>query len=148
MNSMSRIAMATLACLMMSSCGQGTAPANDSLPSPSTGVPLATQVPAQVGSEGSADVTFVVDPAVVHACDGKDRVVSNVTWRVDHPAVTTIRVEVDAGADSTRKVFTAGGATGAAETGDWVVAGVRFHLVDAASGNELAMREISSLPCN
>ena len=119
---------------------QKVQPPADSLPT-EPGVAAAPQaVPA--------DVVFTVEPGQVHMCDGRDRVASDVSWQVNVPDVTTVRIEVDTAADAVRKTFAAGGAGGSEKTGDWVVQGVRFHLVDAATGKELASHEVKGLPCN
>ena len=130
-------------------CSKNQPPA-DSLPNPAppaASAAPATGAPADQAPPANALADFSVEPGVVHACDGQDRVVSTVKWQVKDPSVATVRVEVDSTDDATRKTFTAGGATGEAQTGDWVGAGVRFHLVDAASGKELATHEVTSLPC-
>ena len=120
-------------------------PAGDSLPIQAD--TPADQQASDAGAAGNALADFSVEPADVHMCDGQDRIVSKVRWQVKDPGVTTVRIEVDGDANSERKVFAAGGAAGEAETGDWVVAGVRFHLVDAASGKELALHQVKGLPC-
>lgn len=124
-------------------CSRNTPPV-DSLPVPST---TGSPDPAGAAAPASSPVDFLVEPGVVHMCDGQDRVVSTVKWRVDDASVSTVRIEVDSTQDPERKTFAAGGATGEAKTGDWVVAGVRFHLVDAATGKDLAKHEVSGLPC-
>ena len=120
-------------------------PADDSLPVSADASVDAKAGGADAGQDALAD--FTVEPADVHMCDGQDRVVSTVRWQVKDPAVTTVRIEVDGDANAERKVFAAGGASGEAKTGDWVVAGVRFHLMDAASGKELGLHQVKGLPC-
>ena len=120
-------------------------PASDSLP-----ISADTPVDANPGEGAATDAMradFTVEPADVHMCDGQDRVVSTVKWQVKDPMVSTVRVEVDGDANAERKVFAAGGASGESKTGDWVVAGVRFHLVDAATGKELGLHVVKGLPC-
>lgn len=133
------IALAAL--LVLAGC-QKAAPPADSLPAPSQAGATEAAKPAANG------VVFTVVPGEVHMCDGRDRVVSEVSWQVADPAVTTVKVEVDTTTDPARKTFTAGGATGSEKTGDWVVQGVRFHLMDAATGKELASHQVAGLPCN
>lgn len=130
-------------------CSRNQPPA-DSLPNPAPAAASDASTAASAADKAppaNALADFSVEPGVVHACDGQDRVVSTVKWQVKDPAVATVKVEVDSTEDATRKTFTAGGATGEAQTGDWVGAGVRFHLIDAASGKELATHEVTSLPC-
>lgn len=125
-------------------CSQNQPPA-DALPIPG---PKPAN-PAAVAAEPVNPLAdFSVTPGVVFACDGRDRVTATVTWKVKDPSVATVKIEVDSTTDPLRKTFTAGGATGEAVTGDWVGAGVRFHLVDAAGGKELATYEVTSKPCD
>ena len=146
---------ALIVLMMVSAVGLGAGcsrnqPPADSLPNAAppaaSDAGTATQ-PAEKAAPVNALADFSVEPGVVHACDGQDRVVSTVKWQVKDPSVATVKVEVDSTDDPTRKTFTAGGATGEAQTGDWVGNGVRFHLIDAASGKELASHEVTSLPC-
>lgn len=134
------IALISAAVLALAGCQKASPPA-DSLPSPAPAV-VADAKPART------DVVFTVTPGQVHMCDGRDRVVSEISWQVTDPSVATVKVEIDTTTDPTRKTFAAGGATGAQKTGDWVVKGVRFHLIDAGSGTELASHEVIGLPCN
>ena len=128
-------------------CSRNEPPA-DALPVPG---PTGTEAVKAEGDPSAEPVNpladFTVDPGVVFACDGKDRVVATVKWQVKDPSVTTVRVEVDTAADPMRKTFSAGGAVGEAVTEDWVGEGVRFHLVDAATDKELASYEVTSKPC-
>lgn len=126
-------------------CSRNTPPV-DSLPLPAA---AESPVPTAAGTSSAVNspVDFVVEPGAVHMCDGQDRVVSTVKWRVNDAAVSAVRIEVDSIKTPKRKTFAAGGATGEAKTGKWVVAGVRFHLLDAATGKELANHEVSGLPC-
>lgn len=125
---------------------------------PADGLPISAQVATGTAAAPTATTTdvapavnslvdFTVEPGVVYACDGRDRVVATVNWQVKDPAVTTVKVEVDTADDPMRKTFTAGGAVGEAVTEKWVGAGTRFYLVDAAGGKELASYEVTSLPC-
>lgn len=141
MNNSKTSLLALAALLALAGC-QKAAPPADSLPAPS---PAGKTEAAKPAADG---VTFTVVPGQVHMCDGRDRVVSEVSWQVTDPAVTTVRVEIDTATDPARKTFTAGGATGSEKTGDWVVQGVRFHLMDAATGKQLASHQVAGLPCN
>lgn len=133
--------IASLLLLALAGCQKAKPPA-DSLPAP-------TQAPGAEAASAMADgVVFKVVPGEVHMCDGRDRVVSDVSWQVSDPAVSTVKVEIDTATDTKRKTFTAGGSVGSEKTGDWVVQGVRFHLMDGATGKELALHEVIGLPCN
>lgn len=132
-------------------CTQNTPPA-DSLPIPAPGAAKNAAAPGPGTTTPAPAVNpladFTVEPGVVYACDGRDLVVATVKWQVKDPAVATVKVEMDTAADPRRKTFAAGGATGEARTDKWVVAGVRFHLLDGATGKELATHEVTSLPCH
>lgn len=145
-NSLVLIAVISLAGL--SACTQN-APPTDSLPVPATAAVDNAVAPAPVETAPVVNplADFTVEPGVVYACDGRDRVVSTVKWQVKDPSVTTVKVQVDTAEEPERKTFTAGGATGEAVTGEWVGKGVRFHLVDAATDKQLASYEVTSLPC-
>lgn len=145
-NSLILYAVVSLAGL--SACTQNAPPA-DSLPVPATVVADNTRapVPAETAPEVNPLADFTVEPGVVYACEGRDRVEATVKWQVKDPAVSTVKVDVDSINDPERKTFAAGGAIGEKRTDDWVVAGVRFHLLDGASGKELATHEVTSLPC-
>ena len=121
-------------------CSKNTPP-DDLLPLPAP----ATTTVADLPKNELAD--FTVEPGQVFACDGRDRVISTVKWQVKDPSVATVKVEVDSAQESKRQTFAAGGNAGEARTGDWVVAGVRFHLIDGATDKELASYEVTSLPC-
>lgn len=152
MNSPRLAAFSLVALAMMSGCAK-TPPPADSLPVPATTTAApgdhagATATKPAVTATTNPLVQFSVDPGQVYACDGRDRTVSTVKWQVNDPAVATVRIEVDTAKEPARKTFTNGGNVGEARTGNWVGAGVRFHLVDAATGKELATHEVTSLPC-
>lgn len=142
-----RICAAAVAVLAgVSACSKIEPPA-DSLPMQSPGTAQSAAAPAGPVSANSPLADFSVDPGQVHACEGRDRVVSAVKWHVKDPAITEVHVDVDT-ATQPRTTFASGGGTGKDKTNDWVVAGVRFHLVDAKSGKELASYEVTSLPCD
>ena len=133
-----RVLPALAVLLVLGACRPIVPPA-DGLPIPRT--PGAAPAAAATGTQ------LIVEPAHVQSCAGRDRVVATVRWQVADPAVSTVRIEVDSTQEPQRKRFAEGGASGEARTGDWVVAGTRFHLVDAASGRELATHDVGSQPC-
>ena len=146
MNINAVIQAALFSMVMLAGCSKN-APPSDGLP-----VAAPTEVAATPSPPTASDVVadpladFTVDPGVVYSCDGRDRTESTVTWKVKDPSVT-VRIEGDSTSDPMRKTFTIGGASGEARTENWVGAGTRFHLVDGASGKELAGYEVTSLPC-
>lgn len=139
MHSIKNSLLALLVLTALAGC-QRAAPPADALPASSEAVEPVV--------ETTNGIVFRVAPGEVHMCDGRDRVASEVSWEVNDPSVTTVKVEIDTVADPTRKTFTAGGAAGSEKTGEWVVQGVRFHLIDGATGKELASHEVTGLPCN
>ena len=145
------ILWALLSMAALAACSNNQPPADGlSVPAaPAADAPAAdasaTSTPAPPVVNPLAD--FTVDPGVVYACEGRDRVVATVKWQVKDPAVLSVKVEVDSAADPARKTFASGGAIGEALTEEWVGAGVRFHLSDLTSGKELATYEVTSLPC-
>lgn len=125
-------------------CKQNNPPA-DALPMPAKPAAVA-DVPAVVESKSGA--TLSVEPGHVFACEGRDRTISTVKWEVTDPSVVgMVQVAVDSATDPERKSFAVGGATGEAVTGNWVGAGVRFHLVEMDTGRELATHVVTSSPC-
>lgn len=90
---------------------------------------------------------FSVVPGHVYACPGKDRTISKVSWKVKDPTVTTVDVLINSSNDESMKLFAQGGATGDAVTGNWVGAGVKFHLVDVRTKKVLATHEVMMMPC-
>lgn len=140
-----RICAAAVAVLAGVSACSKIAPPADSLPMQPAGTAQSAAAGPVPANNDLAD--FSVDPGRVYACAGRDRVVSTVKWHVKDPAVTDVHVDVDT-ATQPRTTFASGGGTGQDRTNDWVVAGVRFHLIDVKSGKELASYEVTSLPCN
>lgn len=135
--------------LLLSACngsGQGSdAPAVTARPDSAPVAAPAVIKPEAVVVNGPNSLQ--VAPGHVFACDGRDRTVSTITWSSTDPAVQGVTIKVQSQDDAEAKVFTQGGAKGSAETGDWVVAGVRIFMIDSDSGAELASTEISALPC-
>jgi hypothetical protein len=103
--------------------------------------------PAPPSSHETEFAVFAVEPGHVSACPGKDRTVSKVSWSVKDPNVVTVKVLLNSDEDKNFKLFTMGGATGSADTGEWVGSGVKFYLVDASTGKQLATHEVTMLPC-
>ena len=83
-------------------------------------------------------------PGRVGACPGAGRIQSKLAWKTQ---VASVKLEVTSGPNEPRRLFAAGAGVGAAETGDWVVEGTHFYLVDAASGGQLAMLRIDAVNC-
>lgn len=129
-------------------CSKPTAPA-DSLPVPAASSNPAPAVAASSVGKGSTELAdFTVDPGQVFGCDGRDRTTSKVKWSVKDGSVVTVKVLVSDKGASGSKVFTAGGNAGEEVTGNWVVAGTHFSLVDGKTGRELASYDVPGLPCH
>ena len=84
-------------------------------------------------------------PGQVGACLGVDRIQSLLAWQTK---VASVKLEVSNDAGDARRLFATGPGLGNASTGDWVVEGTRFFLMDAATGDQLATLRISSFDCS
>lgn len=149
-HSLASIALLTL---VLAACSQPSAPA-DSLPiqgagSASTPAHAAPVAKTSLGDGSTRMADFTVDPGQVFACEGRGRTTSTVKWAVKDPAVATVKILVSEKGSNERKTFAAGANVGEAVTGDWVVAGGRFFLVDGDGDRVLAQYEVpAALPCN
>ncbi len=139
--------------LVLAACSQPSAPA-DALPTQDQALaaaqaPAAPVMQASIGN-GSTDLAeFTIDPGQVFACDGRDRATSKIKWAVKDPAVTTVKILVSDKGSAERQTFAAGANAGEAVTGNWVVAGGTFFLMDGGSDRVLAQYEVpAALPCN
>jgi hypothetical protein len=126
----------------LSACAPNPPPV-DFLPMPAASAPGA----AADAELSNSVVYFTVNPGQVFACAGRDRVASVVKWKINDPSVTTVNVQVNSIENPERRPFATQGAIGEAHTDNWVMAGVRFYLVDADSGKDLATYKVTSQPC-
>ncbi len=142
------------AAAVLAGCGQAPPPhalPSDPPPDPADArapVPPPPPAPLPAGTAtGVAGARLQVAPGHVSHCAGGDRATAEVSWEA--PGKTSVRIEVGQAGDpaTARNVFAAGGQTGSSTTGEWVVDGLAFHLVDAASGSELASYRVTTLPC-
>lgn len=92
----------------------------------------------------TTQAAFSATPGYVGACFGVDRIQSTLTWQTK---AAHVKLEVSSDADSPRKLFATGLGSGTASTGDWVVEGTHFFLLDGATGDQLAMLRIGSVDC-
>jgi NADP-dependent 3-hydroxy acid dehydrogenase YdfG len=84
---------------------------------------------------------------VISSCDSNKLITSKVTWQVRDHSIDHVKVMVvDPGA-SEGKLFSEGGFTGEAETGEWVKLGMRFDLLRADSGAKLATYTVTQEAC-
>jgi hypothetical protein len=93
-----------------------------------------------------AGVVLSVVPGEVHACAGRDHVVSKIHWQVSRPGVASVQVYVSS-LSAGRKLFAEGAATGDAQTGDWMSARAVVELVDPRTNTVLASHTMGVLPC-
>lgn len=142
------------AAMVLAACGQAPPPhalPSDPPPDPADArapAPPPPPAPLPAGTAtGAAGARLQVAPGHVSRCPGGDRTTAEVSWNA--PGRTSVRIEVGQAGDpaDARNVFAAGGETGSSTTGDWMVDGLVFHLVDAASGRELASYRVTTLPC-
>ena len=106
------------------------------------------QQPADQEKSGSANrVTLSVVPGSISACKKDARIDPVVTWQTKDTSVKNIKVTVISPGSADEKLFATGGEGGSAKAGDWVVAGVTFHLYDADTGTALTSYTVSALPC-
>lgn len=137
----------SMACAL-AACDRNAPPA-DNLPSTTATAPQpapADGAPATT-PELADDVNFSVDPGVVYSCEGRDRATSMVKWNVTRAGINSVKVLVMGPEDTEKKTLALLGPVGEAATGNWVANGVRFELVNAETGDELANHTVTSLPC-
>lgn len=89
-----------------------------------------------------------VEPGNVQLCAYIVHIVAKVSWKVQDPTVSKVRVEVNQKGDAERKLFTVQGPQGEQMTGPWVTKGTQFHLMDDATNKELATFEVTNKRCN
>jgi hypothetical protein len=70
-----------------------------------------------------------------------------VSWQVRLPSVKQVKVMVSDPDATTARLFSESGDTGSADTGNWVAAGTRFDLLDAATGSKLTSYVVKSEAC-
>ncbi len=82
---------------------------------------------------------FRADPAVIRDCLGENGK-TTLYWKV--PGVRKVEIHVEAAEGN---LFTLSGPEGSKETGYWVKDGMKFVLLDADSGKELATINVKVL---
>lgn len=87
------------------------------------------------GGTPTADIPFVANPNPATVCDGKTRGKTELTW-ADVGAVE-IRLDAPDG-----KLFAMASGAGSKETGEWVMDGQKFLLVDTPTGQVLAESDV------
>ena len=99
------------------------------------------------GSAAMPGATLQVKPDVIPGCDPLAKIAAKIHWQVTDAAITRVTLEISEDPHSVRKLFAQGGANGEATTGNWVAQGMQFHLLDAATGKELATHVVIHHPC-
>lgn len=92
--------------------------------------------------------TLHVSPGAISTCDPASRMRSRVSWHVDASPHTHIKVMVADPGSSQYKLFASGGTQGSIVTGDWVMPGTSFTLIDARTGVQLASYNIVAAGCS
>jgi hypothetical protein len=98
---------------------------------------------------GSTGVELSVVPGYVGACNGWEMGTATIRWKVGSTQldITKLQVQVSSHTEPARKAFAGGTAVGEVTAGNWVRAGVTFHLVDLVAGRDLASYTVEALPC-
>jgi uncharacterized protein (TIGR03437 family) len=92
-----------------------------------------------VAGSGNSLVTFTANPSVIVTSSG----VGQTTLNWNAPGIQNVEIHVGA-ADGA--LFAAGGAQGSATTGNWVLDGMQFFLVDVSNGKTASnVNTLSSL---
>ena len=128
-----------LAVIGLAACTQSAPP--NPLPSDLEGAAVRLTKP-RVASTERGSLTAV--PGQVGACPGRERIRSKIAWRSD---AKFVKVEVSDREGGRRQVFATGHGVGESETGDWVGGNTHFFLVDAETGDDIAMLRIPLVPC-
>jgi hypothetical protein len=103
---------------------------------------IATEAPV-----ASGPYALRVKPGVVFHCSGRDRAVAQVSWSSADSALALVDIRVAGPGERGSKLFAHGGPQGTAMTGNWVVEGVKFIMVDPSTGRILATREVVGRAC-
>jgi hypothetical protein len=100
---------------------------------------------AQVIAATSSPV-ISVDPATMKGCDA---IVASVKWDVSKAGVSTNSTEIWVGSSVTdTKLFGAGGAQGAMQTGAWTLPGMHFVLKNRENGKVIAEAIVGGPKCH
>ena len=148
---------------MLVGCSRPVSLPQDHLPVPADYQPLrAKDIGARTDSVATAStvaappvarstampgVTLQVSPDVIPGCDPLAKIASKIHWQVTDAAITRVTLEISEDPHLVRKLFAQGGTNGEAATGNWVTQGMQFHLLDAATGKELATHVVIHHPC-
>lgn len=115
---------------------------------PSAAAATANPTSAASAAPTNAAVTsplFSIDPSTMASCD--PAAVATLNWDVRSSHPDTQAVAIWAGAGSSSKLFSSGGAKGEAKTGPWVRPGSQFQLKDQATGEVLGQITVGGPAC-
>ena len=131
-----RFLLIASAAFLVAACGP--APSDDAAQPVSGDVAAAQVLPAVTSA------LVASSQPTVSSCSP---VVAKISWDVSqqHPGVNN--VQIFAGPESQPALFSAGGAKGSAETGEWTRPGTIFRVRDGASGEELSRIVIGGPVC-
>ncbi|WP_024868633.1 hypothetical protein [Pseudoxanthomonas suwonensis] len=137
--------LAICASFALAACKGPTEPA-----APATGAGTDAQVEAadvatEPSTEGVQGTYLQIEPLAMETCAKAQSVKVDWDLGTDFPGVTGVQVFV--GADESSKLFSAGGAKGTTQTGNWVRAGTIFRLVNKKTGEEIERVVVGSKPC-
>lgn len=136
MKSLNLLVYGALVSLLLAGCGQGQSSDTASTTSES------------VKGDAVAKATLQVVPGTVDSCQPGATITPMVSWQRVDPAVKNTKVMVDSPTAPEQKLFSQAGFGGSARAGDWVVAGTRFHVLDADTGVELVSYTVTTTkPC-
>lgn len=122
----------------LAACGQGGQPSNSNA--------AASRIVAQSAvtpATNATEATLTIQPGNVDGCRPDQPMVARLNWRSN---IAKVQVLVTNPGQPTR-LFSESGFTGSAKTGNWVVAGTKFELVDPITKHVLATRVMSAGSC-
>lgn len=131
------IALAAIIAGSLAACSQSGQPEASN-----TSATPATQPAASVANVDGA--TLTVKPAATDDCKPNQPFVADVSW---HSSAPKVKVMVSTSSDPTPHLFSESGFTGSARTGDWVVSGTTFTMVEAKTGTVLAKTVVAQHDC-
>lgn len=137
------LVLGLLVVLALASCEQE--PSGPAATTPPAAVASAAQTNAKSANVTITNPLFSIDPATMTSCD--PATIATVKWDVhrSHPDIQTVAIW--AGAGSSSKLFSSGGATGEAKTGLWVQPGSQFQMKDQATGEVLGQITVGGPAC-
>lgn len=142
--------MATVLAASLAACGQGqqqssAAPRQDQQQTGIAPSSVASSQPDATLDTNVAGATLMVQPASIDGCTPNQPIVATVSWRSPVPKN---RVMVTSPGQVSPQLFSESGYSGSAKTGEWVVNGTRFALIDASNQHLLAERTVTMTPCS